>query len=256
MPPMIRDLKVKLTDPELKNLAKQMAYEEQTHSEIEEEAKSSAKGFKLRLDASKKTISDLAEKLRSESETRAVEVYETPDTRTNTVKMYRFDNHEMINTRPMTASERMAATRPTLPGVPMETKTPADAFPDQPAAAHDGPTMKATAGDMVVTGGAGGLPEDSPALPAPTDREADPAWDGFEDGERDGNLEDRLDKALEEGDAEDAAGNVQPPAEDFGADPDPADAQREYDDEQQGKPRSNVLPMKPKRSHKKKAPKA
>lgn len=251
MPMMIRDLKVKLSDLELKNLAKQMAYEEQTHSEIEEEAKSSAKGFKTRLDASKKMISDLAEKLRSETETRAVEVYETADERTFTVKMYRFDNHEMINTRPMTASERMAATRPTLPGVPM---APADAFPDQPAASSTpSPQMKETAGDMVVTGGAGGLPEDSPAPPVPTDRESDPDWDGFEEGERDGNLEDRLDKALEEGDAEDAAGNVQPPADDFGADPDPAEVQREYDDEQK---KSSVLPMKPRRSHKKKAPKA
>lgn len=254
MPMMIRDLKVKLTDAELKNLAKQMSYEEQTNTEIREEAKSSAKGFKTRIDASDKIISDLAEKIRTETETRAVEVYEKADERTFTVKMYRADNHEMINTRPMTAQERLAATRPNLPGVPLD-PPPADAFAAPPASS-DAPKMKEAAGDMVVTGGAGGLPADSPALPAetsPVDDLADElrearAEEDFGEESRSGDLEEQLDQALEEGDSPLLPG-------DEGPDPDPAEVQREYDEERARRGSSNVLPMKPKRSHKKKTPK-
>lgn len=212
---MIRDLKVKLTDAELKNHARTLAFEEQTNKEIQDEAKASAKGFKARLDASDAIISDLSEKIRTEVETRAVEVYETPDERTFTVKMYRCDSKEMINTRPMTANERHAAITPTLPGVPKDppaspaenratvsghakwckvgTGEACNCTPETNVVPITPPKkrrMKAAPGDIAVTGGAGGLPSDSPALPAETEE------DQLADLAR-GDLEDQLNEALD-----------------------------------------------------------
>jgi DNA-directed RNA polymerase sigma subunit (sigma70/sigma32) len=115
---IFRDLKVKLTEAEWKAVASAMAAEQAKLAEVEAEKAEAMSTFKARIETHKTKFLELAEKVNSHEERRAVECVERPDYQRWVIELYRNDTGEMVEMRPMTAGERQV----TLPGVADEDK--------------------------------------------------------------------------------------------------------------------------------------
>jgi hypothetical protein len=117
-----RDLKVLLTEEEWAAVSLACANEEQVLDAAKASMKEAVTEFKENIAASEKKMRALNEMIRTHKETRAVECFEKHDVNKFTVELYRMDTGEMVESRPMTASERHAATQPRLPGTDLRSQ--------------------------------------------------------------------------------------------------------------------------------------
>lgn len=111
-----RDLKVELTAEEWAAVSLACANEEQVLDGLKASMKDAVTKSKEDIATSEKKMRAMNEIIRTHKETRTVECFEKHDTFKFTVELYRMDTGEMVESRPMTASERHAATQPRLPG--------------------------------------------------------------------------------------------------------------------------------------------
>lgn len=114
---LFRDLKVRLTDAEWTAIAAGMGAEMASLRETESEKQEVMTKFKERIQVHTNKLQDLGGKVTSHEETRAVECEERGDVKRFVMELYRLDTGEMVETRPMTATERQEALQVALPGV-------------------------------------------------------------------------------------------------------------------------------------------
>lgn len=103
-----RSLDVSLTATEVAAYSKTLSIEVENRNDLEREAKSVASKYKDSIDVKKKEINDLATKVRSERERRAVPCKWNFDFNANTKTLIRQDTFELVETRVIEPSERQA----------------------------------------------------------------------------------------------------------------------------------------------------
>lgn len=110
---LTQPLLCKLTDDEVRGLGDTLEEALANVDTLAEEKKSSAAGFKARIELAKERVDEIRGALRSKKELRDVECIETYIYRLGVARMTRLDTGEIVEDRALTASER----QPSLPGV-------------------------------------------------------------------------------------------------------------------------------------------
>lgn len=103
-----RNLEVNLTAVELKAFGATLAIETQNLDDLKREAKNVAKQYKESIDGKTVEVLRLAGIVHNEKEVREVECEWRFAWGENTKTLVRLDTHEIVETRPIEASERQA----------------------------------------------------------------------------------------------------------------------------------------------------
>jgi hypothetical protein len=143
-----RKLSVKLNEEECRAKGKELASENRKLEVEKASMKAVAKSMKENIEMIEKHIADLSEIVNSESEDREVECYEIRNERLMTVEVYRADLHELVSTRPMSASERQLVMFPELHEVSNEPIS--NDNPPEPSGSTD--TADGMEGDKPIEG--------------------------------------------------------------------------------------------------------
>lgn len=142
-----KELRCALTPPQWSTYAERLAHLNRLIADEKARAKDAAASASARVKGLEGEAREVAEKVRSHEELRLVECYErhaVPDT-LFAVEVIRMDTDGIVETRPMTASERNAIVNPTLPGVHIDPQpthlAPSEIVsPDKPPEAQAGAT--------------------------------------------------------------------------------------------------------------------
>src|ERR1044072_1538458 len=106
MQPIIENLKVDLTDEDLKNRSKLLAKLLREYQSLENEKKEVNADFKHKMEAVKNRACELRDVIHTGKEIRPVECFLSADYRHGLMITRRSDTGEEIDSRPMTTSER------------------------------------------------------------------------------------------------------------------------------------------------------
>lgn len=142
-----KELRCALTPPQWSTYAERLAHLNRLIADEKARAKDAAASASARVKGLEGEAREVAEKVRSHEELRLVECFErhaVPDT-LFAVEVIRMDTSGIVETRPMTASERNAIVNPTLPGVhvdppPTHLEPSQIVSPDKPPEAQAGAT--------------------------------------------------------------------------------------------------------------------